>query len=231
MTEIGVYTITCKHTGLMYVGGTTQGFSKRWNDHKSQLRVGIHPNKRLLEAWVKYGESNLVFEVLEEVIDKEHVSSVEQYWLNMLDTYANGFNMQPSAYNSKGAKRTAEQKKANGDLGNWKKAVSIWKGSKHTDEARAKIKAKRKYQVMPEVSIETRLKLSKAFKGRPGTYGNAQYVNVIMTKKDEILIFKTTTEAKNHFGLVNVSPITRVIKGKRNHFKGYKITATDRRKS
>ncbi len=227
MTEIGVYTITCKHTGLMYVGGTTKGFSKRWNDHKSQLRTGIHPNKRLLEAWVKYGEDNLVFEVLEEVIDKVHVTSTEQYWLNMLDTYANGFNMQPSAYNSKGTKRTEAQKVANGELGNWKKANSKWKGSKHTEETRAIIKSKRKYQIMPEVSVETRLKLSIANTGKPGTYGNRKYTNIVMTKKNELLIFKTTSEAKEHFNLCNVSPITRVIKGIRKSFKGYTITATD----
>ena len=56
----GVYVIFNKITMEAYIG-QSKNIAKRWATHKSGLRSGTHPNKRLQAAWKNYGESVFVF--------------------------------------------------------------------------------------------------------------------------------------------------------------------------
>lgn len=66
----GIYKIVNKTNGKMYVG-SSKNILRRWKTHKSRLRSKIHHNVILQRAWVKYGESNFSFEILEKVAFEE----------------------------------------------------------------------------------------------------------------------------------------------------------------
>lgn len=78
MIETGVYSILNIKNGKEYIGGAYRSFSKRWRDHKNQLRRGTHHNRHLQAAWNKYGEAWFVFDIIErcgpnskEISDRE----------------------------------------------------------------------------------------------------------------------------------------------------------------
>lgn len=60
----GIYTITNTTTGCVYVGSTND-FTRRWTEHKTDLRCKRHANRYLQFSWNKYGEDSFHFEVLE----------------------------------------------------------------------------------------------------------------------------------------------------------------------
>jgi group I intron endonuclease len=95
--ESGIYTITCTSSGKMYVGLTTN-FQERWSNHKTTLRKGTHRNSYLQRVWNKYGESNFLFEILEEC-SEDFLFSQEHYWCNMLSSHDKryGFNFRPTS--------------------------------------------------------------------------------------------------------------------------------------
>ena len=105
----GVYTITNCLSGRTYVGSTRVNLSKRWHQHKSNLRKGRHPNKELQKDWVEFGEPSFVFEVL-EVVDNSYCIAFEQFWINMLraNEPAFGYNLTPCAGSSIGYKHDSQ---------------------------------------------------------------------------------------------------------------------------
>lgn len=148
-----VYSIQFNGSSSIYIGSTTRKARRRWQDHISQLRTSSHANTHLQSAFNKYSEANMLFEII-EISDSESLLSREQYWIDFHAAYKKGFNRCPTAGNSAGIKRTEEQKLKQGELDNWKKANSVWRGSKHTEEAKAIIKSKRAAQVMKPYSAE-----------------------------------------------------------------------------
>lgn len=80
----------------MYVG-STNNFQKRKSRHLNDLKKGKHHSKKLQKSWIKYGENNFSFIILEEDII-ENLIEREQYWINFLNAYKNGFNSRPDAH-------------------------------------------------------------------------------------------------------------------------------------
>jgi group I intron endonuclease len=185
------------------------------------LNNNKHTNIHLQRAWNKYGAENFKFEIL-ELYEPRFVISAEQFWINMLGTYADGFNRNPIARNSYGVKRSPEVLEKLRKLDNYKKANEAWKGSKHTEETRAIIKDKRSRQVMKPWSEERRKVQLEAVKtAKFSDKGHPTYLNVIAENDHEILRFKNTQEAKRYFGLKNVNGITRVLRKERRVYRGY----------
>jgi hypothetical protein len=98
----GVYTITSKVNGKMYVGSVSYignkyikshyGFYGRWNLHLNHLKRGVHHSIYLQRHVNKYGIEDLKFEIL-DICDPSICKGIEIYWINTLDTCRNGFNM------------------------------------------------------------------------------------------------------------------------------------------
>lgn len=71
----GIYTITNKVTGKLYIGESLDIY-RRWHDeHIPQLRKNRHYNKELQNDFNKYGEENFVFEVLERYSGNDPIST------------------------------------------------------------------------------------------------------------------------------------------------------------
>lgn len=62
---IGVYKITNIINNKVYIGQSVN-IEKRWREHKYAFNRGDHSNIQFQRAWVKYGEDNFRFEVIEE---------------------------------------------------------------------------------------------------------------------------------------------------------------------
>lgn len=140
----GVYQILHVASGKRYVGSSLD-IAKRWSDHRKRLRRGTHYSRYLQRAWNKYGELAFKFEVLEETSD---LLVREEHWMSVHRVHDARFG-----YNT--------MLIANG-------------AARHSEESRAKIKAKRALQKnvvgggiksVPRTA-ETRAKLSAALTGR-----------------------------------------------------------------
>ena len=85
---IGIYAIICN--GKYYIGQSID-IKHRWRKHKEELKMGIHHNTHLQNAYNKYGE--VKFEVLLEC-EKGKLDEYEQYYIFELMTYDRkiGFN-------------------------------------------------------------------------------------------------------------------------------------------
>lgn len=92
--KTGIYTITNKTTGKIYVGSTHRTFKRRWYEHKNDLRNNKHYNKHLQRAWDKYGENDFLFEILEEC-ETQFCESLELYWMNLLGTLDKNYGYNP----------------------------------------------------------------------------------------------------------------------------------------
>lgn len=91
MTKIiGVYKITNIVNNKVYIGSSIN-MKKRSNEHFCMLKNGNHHSSKLQKAYNKYGKQSFIFELIEEC-DKNIITEREQYWLNELDSYNNGYN-------------------------------------------------------------------------------------------------------------------------------------------
>ena len=96
----GIYTITNKVTGKLYIGESLDIY-RRWNDeHIPQLRKNCHYNKELQNDFNKYGEENFRFEIFERYSGNDPISTkarlliLESYFITQFE------NAGISLYNS-----------------------------------------------------------------------------------------------------------------------------------
>ena len=99
-SDSGIYTITNIITKQIYVGYASN-IQKRLGNHKRDLLLNRHDNKRLQESYNIYSIINFKFETL-EFYDKEYLTSMEHYWCNLLDSHNEnfGFNIQKTNPNA-----------------------------------------------------------------------------------------------------------------------------------
>lgn len=86
-----IYIITNKINGTQYVGKTTESIEERWKDHIYEKDKRRAENRPLYRAFNKYGIENFKIEQLEKC-SVEILSEREQYWIDKIDTYNNGYN-------------------------------------------------------------------------------------------------------------------------------------------
>lgn len=115
--DTGVYLITFVGSKKVYIGSVStneykikskNGFYCRWSKHIYLLRKNNHQTT-LQNAYNKYGEENMFFEIL-EICEPKICLQREQYYINKYDSYSNGYNSRPIAENNKGFKQSINQK-------------------------------------------------------------------------------------------------------------------------
>lgn len=189
MNNIGVYSITNIVNNKIYIGSSVNLKSRKYN-HFSNLSKGVHENKYLQDAYIKYSKDNFKWEVLEYVdyeedkkVLKSIVLSREQYWMDFFKSYIrdNGYNISPTAENCLGVRHGALTRKRMSQASKGRKVSDETrakksetnkrlglkppsnKGKKHSKEHRDKIS---KAHIGKKISEETRLRMSQASKGR-----------------------------------------------------------------
>lgn len=101
----GVYLIVCLPTGEAYVGGSVC-VTRRFQQHRYELRRGDHHSTRLQTAWDCHGESAFSFGYLVKCEE----SDVLRYEQHFIDVLKPEFNTEKLAGNSFGTKRTEAHK-------------------------------------------------------------------------------------------------------------------------
>lgn len=135
--QSGVYAIENIASGKLYVG-SAKDFDSRWRVHQCLLRKGQHHSSHLQAAWKKFGPQAFVFKPI-LICDPENAVMYEQI---LIDGYRSsnrlyGYNAAPTAGSPL--------------------------GRKHSEEAKAKVRAARARQVF---SDETRALWSANRTGR-----------------------------------------------------------------
>ena len=105
-----IYKIANARNSECYVGSAVD-VDARWAIHLSLLRSGKHHSLKLQRAWLKYGESEFVFSIVEIVGDSCMLLSREQHWIDYLRAFGVGYNMAPKSTSSLGIKRSPETRK------------------------------------------------------------------------------------------------------------------------
>lgn len=151
----GIYKITCLSTGKIYIGSSVN-IHDRWSAHKHNLRNNKHVNKHLQKAWIKYGEDNFKFEIIENIKPNLFVER-ENCWIDK--THARdrkyGFNIiEPEIPPMLGRSHTIASKL---------KMSKAHKGKILTDEHRKNLGLS---HLGSKRTKETRLKMSAASKGK-----------------------------------------------------------------
>src|SRR4051794_33841430 len=108
----GVYTITCKANGGVYVGQSLD-VEHRFLQHKSKLRRGSHSNPYLQAAWNKYGEEEFLFSIYEWENNPERCDELEQRAVDLhKQSGVRLFNIRPASASNRGI-RLSEQTQRN----------------------------------------------------------------------------------------------------------------------
>lgn len=81
----GIYGIRNINTDIIYIGKSSR-IGRRWDWHLNQLRKGNHFNTHLQASWLKHGERNFVFEIIEDLSNCDKLE--QKYELNMAEAKA-----------------------------------------------------------------------------------------------------------------------------------------------
>lgn len=93
----GIYCIKNLVNSKLYIGYTVN-FTDRKNSHFELLRKKKHYNSKLQRAFLKYGEGNFQFEIIEKC-EKEFLMEKEDYWCKFFNTHKDefGYNISPTS--------------------------------------------------------------------------------------------------------------------------------------
>lgn len=89
----GIYAIKGLHNNFHLVGQTRQTLRARWSQHRQKLRQNKHDNPYLQNSFNKYGETNFVFILIEDI--SSDFDSKEVFWIKELNSMKNksGWNL------------------------------------------------------------------------------------------------------------------------------------------
>lgn len=220
---MGVYAVVNTESSKVYVGSTVN-LEKRWSQHRTALRRGVHHNPHLQAAWEYYGATAFEYGILEYLEDPEELYLAEQFWVDIYQEENAGL------YNTAtigpapmlGRSHTSETKRkmgwarrnvseetrrrlARASTGNTRAL-----GYKHTDEARRRMSRMRK-----PLSKEHRCQLSKAH-GKP-------YLAFIHRETGEIIPAGVNLKALCQRRGLTHQNMHSVKVGKRRHCKGWRL--------
>jgi hypothetical protein len=101
LRPMGIFLIRNNRTDQVFLGSSTD-LPGIINRHKSQLRLGGHPNKALQSDWNELGEQNFAFEIVDELTAeagvkrdyREELRVLEEMWLERLKPFGErGYNI------------------------------------------------------------------------------------------------------------------------------------------
>lgn len=210
--------------GKKYVGQTIRKrLDRREYEHiRSNIRV-------IDKAIQKYGENKFVRSIIDVAYSLDELNEKEQYWIAHYNTF-NGYG-----YNCTTGGESFEMSEETK-----KKIGKANKGRKYTEEQRKKLSEARKGRTSPmkgrKQSDEAKMKVSKASKGRKHSDKAKRKMSENRKDRKQILVYEYDKENKctgNFIGEfksmrqcakkleLNLGNILRVLKGERNHTKGY----------
>ena len=177
----GIYQIRNLVNGKIYIGSAVL-LIRREKDHFRQLKKDQHPNRKLQRAWNKHGEQNFLFEIVEEVQERENLIETEQFYLEALRPE---YNICKTAGSTLGLKFTEEAKQ---------KMSESRKGEKHhffgkhlSEEVKQKLSelrmGEKNHNFGKNLSEETKQKMSESKKGEKHHFSKLTWEKVDEIRK------------------------------------------------
>jgi group I intron endonuclease len=148
-----IYRITNMANGKFYIG-SADSFARREWQHKYALRRNEHKNPHLQASWNKHGEEMFVFEVVEEIPEKQDQLVWEDKWLRECVGKPECYNVNTLATAPRLGIVLSEKAKEN---------ISEGRKGKHAGEDH--------YRYGQTVSEEVRQKIGDTQRGRPKAPG------------------------------------------------------------
>lgn len=191
----GIYEIVCLVTQERYIGRSKNFKNRKWA-HKSKLRAGKHPTKRLQKCWNEHGEENFEFRLIESCAsDLKVLQSKEQMFL--------------TGYGVEGKELLNSSKYADGGLhfcsDETKKLLSdLNTGKTHSPETRKKMSLSHSND-----SEETRLLKSIASTGRRHTPESKAKISLANSNPSD------ETRARKAAAGRNISDATRALRSEK----------------
>lgn len=187
--QTGIYKIINILNNKIYVGSALN-IKHRWRIHIKSLLLNKHHSIKLQRAYNKYGANCFDFEIIEEC-EKKDLIYREQYYIDLYNSFNNGYNCRPIANSNLGKKFSKKVRKnmskgqSNRSLHTRLNMSQAQIGKKHTEETKNKMSASKKGNKNPlgykhtdearknmgkshigsKRTIETRLKMSNSMKG------------------------------------------------------------------
>lgn len=235
---VTIYKLECLVNGKVYIG-QTKNRRKRWDEHRYDLRRGIHHSIHLQMAWNKYGEENFKFSVLEQCTPEES-DERERYWIDLYQSNdkSKGFNLESGGLRFKELSEETKRKIGSKNRIHYHRKVKLFvnspeaiakrsksnTGKKRDEEFRRKMSelASRRTGVKNPFygrshSEEIKRMLSERFKGKARRPPKPIIAKHIAT--GETIVFKSRKEAEQHG--FNRTGICAVLNGKWQSYKGY----------
>lgn len=142
-----VYKIKSKSKNIFYIGSAVH-LPYRVQKHFKRLREGKHHSPKLQNHYNKYGEKDLIIEIVESVPNGENLLNREQYYIDTLKPFFNVLQTVRPIHFSKEARL---------------KISVAGKGRVFTEEHKQKIAAA---TIGHTLSLESRKKLSESKRGK-----------------------------------------------------------------
>jgi group I intron endonuclease len=207
----GIYKIINKIDGKYYVGRSSN-IKKRWRSHRNLLRQNKHSNCHLQRAWNRDGESSFDFILVEEVIpDKNILIDVETRYINkFVNDRKNGID---DCYNLSLSAVTGSVP------GNQHR-----KGKPHSIEDRLKISKGLLGNTNTKGKSISEIHRQKIIMNAPKGKNNHAFNNKIynfFNKNTGESFSGTLSELLQKENIKINSAFHRVIRGERNHYKGW----------
>jgi group I intron endonuclease len=218
MKIIGIiYKVTNKFNNKSYIGKTQSKLSKRKSQHLRQSLKESNKNNKFYNAIKKYGKDSFEWNsICTCVTSKEDLCELEKYFINIFDSYYNGYNSTFGGDSSGGfkhKKETIEKIRLN-SIKQFQNAEQIKK---------AKLSHIKIYEDNPELKEKARIKAKKQFSNPLQRELQSNLKNHIKKKVICIQtgqIFNSINECASFFNTQH-STIKRVIKQIYGH-KSYK---------
>lgn len=164
-----VYVLTCTTNGKQYVGQTTHGAAKRWEQHCDTAKRG--GGYFIGKAIRKYGSGNFTLKVLGTADTQEDLDSREVHWIQELNVLApNGYNLQEGGNGGRPCEETrqrqsvAQKSRQPPSLETREKMRQSMLGTTHSLESREK---SRQAKLGTRHTDEAKQRMSLAKKGKP----------------------------------------------------------------
>lgn len=182
MKICGIYKITSP-SGKIYIGQSID-IIKRWGRYNS---LDCRKQTKIYHSLKKHGADNHKFEILCQC-SREELNKLEPYYVELYQTFNSEFGL--NLKTGGGVTMFSDETR--------KKLSVSKKGQKHTEEAKAKMRATLKGRLGKKHTEETKQKLSEALKGKKVSKETRQKLSAANLGK------KHTEESKKHMSLIKM---------------------------
>ena len=115
----GIYMIKCVANDKTYIGSSND-VMRRLKTHKRELKNGSHNNLLLQREYIKYGEDNFTFKIIDQNLPEEMLLAYEKVYMFIYDSMVRykGYNHMNSTVNHKQFKEAYNKLKDRGLIPN-----------------------------------------------------------------------------------------------------------------